>query len=118
MRGWAIAQQVDYNKDGHDFAVYAEDDEDFDKNALQKLYGKAMRSAYDSSAGLVLQEASEGYEGQYDFLSGGTRQGAWTLIPFLKAYAKLFQDLNFIKFALPDVALDKIGVESSTLTDQ
>lgn len=34
MRGWAIAQQVDYNKDGHDFAVYAEDDEDFDKNAL------------------------------------------------------------------------------------
>lgn len=118
MRGWAIAQQVDYNKDGHDFAVYAEDDEDFDKNSLQKLYGKAIRNAYDSGAGLVVQEASEGYEGQYDFLAGGTRQGAWTLIPFLKAYAKLFQDLNFIKFAIPDTALDKIGVESSTLTDQ
>lgn len=118
MRGWAVAQQVDYNKDGHDFAVYADDDTDMSKNALQKLYGAAMRGAYDSGAGLVVQEAQEGYEGQYDFLSGGTRQGSWVLVPFLKAYAKLFQDWNMIKFALPDSVLDKVGVESSSLTDQ
>ena len=118
MRGWAVAQQVDYNKDGHDFAVYADDDTDLSKSTLQKLYGAAMRGAYDSSAGLVVQEAQEGFEGQYDFLAGGTRQGAWTLIPFLKAYAKLFQDWNMIKFALPDSALDSLGMESSSLSEQ
>lgn len=118
MRGWAVAQQVDYNKDGHDFAVYTDDDTDMSKNALQKIYGRAMRGAYDSGAGLVVQEAQDGYEGQYDFLAGGTRQGAWTLIHFLKAYAKLLQDWNFIKFALPDSALDSVGIESSSLTDQ
>ena len=63
MRGWTIAQQVDYNKDGHDFAVYIEDDEDLDKNALQKLYGKEIRNSYDSGAAFLVQESPEGYEG-------------------------------------------------------
>lgn len=118
MRGWAVAQQVDYNKDGHDFAVYDDDNTDMSKSALEKLYGRAMRSVYDSGVGLIRQEAADEYRGQYDFLAGGTRQGAWTVIPFIKAYSKLFQDWNLIKFALSDSMLDKIGAESSTLTDQ
>jgi hypothetical protein len=63
MRGWAVSQQVDYNKDGHDFAVYDDDNTDMSKNALEKLYGRAMRSVYDSSAGLMRQEAADEYRG-------------------------------------------------------
>jgi len=63
MRGWAVAQQVDYNKDGHDFAVYDDDNTDMSKSALEKLYGRAMRSVYDSGVGLIRQEAADEYRG-------------------------------------------------------
>lgn len=82
MRGWLLSQQIDYNKTGHDFATYANED-DAAVMPQSSSFQKIKAAILDSGATQVVQE-DERYAGQMNFSTGNIDKGAWTGL--LKAY--------------------------------
>lgn len=82
MRGWLLSQQIDYNKRGHDFAIYADGD-DLKTMQNKSSFTKIANAIIDTGASQIIQE-DENYQGQYNFGTGTVDKGAW--LSLLSAY--------------------------------
>ena len=82
MRGWLLAQQIDYNKRGHDFAIYA-DGSDLLNADNADMIKKISNYVIDAGATQIVQE-DENYSGQFNFATGTVDKGPW--VNLLSAY--------------------------------
>lgn len=81
MRGWMISQQADYNRTGHDFALYSDEDKELTKKNISTLLTKMMGV---NSGEYNIVEEDEDLLGQYNFTTGTVDRGCW--ISLLSAY--------------------------------
>lgn len=94
MRGWAISQYTDFNKRGHDLAVYSDDKIIKGSNQVTKTINELTGKYVDTSVNYILSEDPD-YVGQYNFSTGFMEQGAWVnLIP---AYLRWFRGGAYLR---------------------
>lgn len=93
MRGWMIAQQSDYSKYGHDFAIYSDDIKQFisnrdNRNIQYRGLLRAEKNNLDLKDPQILEEF-EGIRGMFNFATGTVENGAWrNLMSSYMHYAK------------------------------
>lgn len=92
MRGWMIAQQTDYNKRGHDFAIFSDEPVKSDQNQVKQFKNLLYNKAIDSAKLQIIEEDEPLF---FSNISGTLDKGPW--VGLLKAYGNWFKAGAFLR---------------------